>query len=254
MDHSPVTAGTLRVRRLADHHEVQLGDPARGNPLGPGLIDPLLVALDEAAADPGCRAVLISATGEHFCRGLDLANVPDRWHAADPGQLPPWRLFSRLHETPVVTVALVDGQATGGGVALAAACDLVAVGPAAGFRLTELLLGLIPALAMPFISARIGVQPAYRMALTARLVGPAEAVRIGLADLAFPPAGDPVGSLLTMLRRIAPETIRAMKELRGSLYPQPAWQARVAGRAIVDRLRNPLVRERIDALRVAGVL
>lgn len=251
MDTGPVTGG-VRVRRLAGHHEVRLMDPAGGNPLGPGLIDPLLAALDEAAADPGCRAVLISAAGEHFCRGLDLANVPEEWYA-DPAQLPPWRLFSRLHEAPITTVALVNGQATGGGVALAAACDLVLVGPAAGFRLTELLLGLIPALAMPFIAARVGVQPACRMALTATQVGPADAVRMGLADLAYPPTGDPARPLLTMLRRIAPETIRAMKELRTSLYPRPPEQARTAGLAIIDRLCDPVVRERIDSFRLAGV-
>jgi polyketide biosynthesis enoyl-CoA hydratase PksH len=252
VDTGPVTGGTVQVRRFAGHHEVQLLDPARGNPLGPELIDPLLVALEEAAADPGCRAVLISATGEYFCRGLDLANVPDEWYA-DPAQMPPWRLFSRLHEVPVTTVALVNGQATGGGVALAAACDLVMVGPAAGFRLTELLLGLIPALAMPFITARVGVQPAYRMALTATLVGPWEAVRMGLADMEYPPTGDPARPLLTMLRRIAPETLRAMKELRTSLYPQPSWQAQTAGLATIDRLCNPMVRERIDTFRLAGV-
>lgn len=252
MDSTPVTTGAVRVERLADHHAVQLLDPAAGNPLGPGLIDPLLRMLDDAAADPACRAVLISATGEHFCRGLELANVPEQWYA-DPAQMPPWRLFSRLHEAPVPTVALVNGQATGGGVALAAACDLVVVGPAAGFRLTELLLGLVPALAMPFIAARVGVQPACRLALTASPVDPAEALRIGLADLPFPPDGDPVRPLLAMLRRIAPETLRAMKDLRSSLFPQPAWQARAAGLAIIDRLQSPLFRDRVDTLRLAGV-
>lgn len=251
MDSSPVTSSPIHVRRFDGHLEVELVDTARGNLLGPGLIGSLLAALEGAAADPGCRAVLISANGQHFCRGLDLAGIPDEWYS-DPAQMPPWRLFSLLHDVPLVTVALVNGQATGGGVALAAACDLVVVGTAAGFRLTELLLGLIPALAMPFVAARVGVQPACRMALTASLVGPREAVRMGLADMEYPHAGDAVRPLLTMLRRITPDTIRAMKMLRTSLYPQPSWLAQTAGLATMDRLRNPVVRARIDAFRSAG--
>ena len=251
MDGRQLTGAAVRVRRFDGHHEVELVDAAGGNALGPALIGPLLDALDRAAADPGCRAVLISAAGPHFCRGLDLSGVPEEWYA-DPGQMPPWRLFSALHDAPVTTVALVDGAATGGGVALAAACDLVVVGADAGFRLTELLLGLVPALAMPFVAGRVGVQVAYRMALTAAPVDPQEAVRTGLADLAYPRARDGARPLLTALRRIAPETIRAMKKLRASLYPRPPWLAQTAGLATIDRLRDPAVRARIDAIRSAG--
>jgi len=241
----------VRVRRFDGHYEVELADPERGNPLGPGLVGGLLDGLERAAADPGCRAVLISAGGQHFCRGLDLAGIPDEWYA-DPAEMPPWRLFSLLHDAPVATVALVDGQATGGGVAMAAACDLVLAGPTASFRLTELLLGLVPALALPFVAARIGVQPAFRLALTAEPVGPPEAVRIGLADLEYPATGDTTRLLLTMLRRIAPETIRAMKKLRASLYPRPPWLAQAAGLATMDRLRSPAVRARLEDFRAAG--
>lgn len=247
-----VTGGAVRLRRFDGHHEVELADAAAGNPLGAALTDQLLAAVEAAAADPGCWAVLIRAAGTHFCRGLDLANVPPDWYQ-DAARMPPWRLFSLLREAPVLTVALVDGHATGGGVALAAACDLVVVGQAASFRLTELLLGLVPALAMPFVADRVGAARAYRMALTAQLVTAREAMRTGLADLAYDNAGEAAQPLLTMLRRVTPDTLRALKRLRASLYPWPPSLGEAAGLAILDRLRNPAVQARIDAFRSAGV-
>jgi polyketide biosynthesis enoyl-CoA hydratase PksH len=233
--------------------EIELADAERGNRLAPALVDPLLDALDAAESDPSCRVVLISAAGRDFCSGLDLDGVPDGW-LADPADLPPWRLFSRLRTVPVVTVALVDGRATGGGVALAAACDIVIAGQAAAFRFTELLLGLLPATALPFVVNRVGGQHAFRMAMTACEIGPAEAVRIGLADMTFLQAADGVRALLTGLRRVPADTVRAMKRLRDELYPEPPWRAEVAGRALLDRLHDPVSGARLRQLREAGVL
>lgn len=241
------------VRKQADHVELELCDALRGNPLDDALIAGLSAAVADAAADPDCRATLISAAGPAFCRGLDLGRVPGDWYA-DPAAVPPWRLFCLLRDAPLVTVALVDGKATGGGVALAAACDLVAVGQDASFRFTELLLGLIPAMAFPFVADRVGFQTAWRMALTARPVAADEAARTGLADLAYPDARVGAREILTMLRRTTPDTIRAVKRLRGRLYPRPDRLAGEAGAATIERLLDERVVARIDGLRAAGVL
>jgi 3-carboxymethyl-3-hydroxy-acyl-[acp] dehydratase len=248
-----MTRGGVRLRHLDGYIEIELADTVRGNPLAPALVDPLLTVLDAAEADRTCRAVLISAAGPHFCRGLDLNDVPATW-LAEPADMPTWRLFDRLRTAPVVTVALVDGQATGGGVALAGACDLVIAGEAASFRFTEVLLGLVPAQALPFVADRVGAQHAFRMALTACDVGAAEAARIGLADMVYPRSGDGVRPLLLGLRRLAPDTVRALKRLRGELFPRPPWLRETAGRAFVNRFCDPAVAARLDQLRLAGVL
>jgi len=248
-----VTSGPVRSRHLDGHVEVELADAERGNPLGPGLVGPVLAALDAAEGDLACRALIVSAAGPHFCCGLELSGIPAGW-LADPADLPPWRLFHRLRTTPVATVALVDGQATGGGVALAAACDLVFAGEAASFRFTEALLGLVPATALPFVVNRVGGQHAFRMALTACDIGAAEAARIGLADSVYTRAADGVRPLLSGLRRMAPDTVRALKRLRGELFPQPSWLGETAGKAFLERFRDPAVAARLDQLRAAGVL
>jgi polyketide biosynthesis enoyl-CoA hydratase PksH len=248
-----VTAGPVRVRGFAAHAEAELADEERGNPLAPRLIGPLLDAVTAAEQDQACRALLISAPGPYFCRGLDLADIPSGWLAA-PDDMPVWRLFDRLRTARVVTMALVDGQAVGGGVALAAACDLVIAGETASFRLTEALLGLVPAMALPFVADRIGEQAAFRMALTARKVGPAEAASTGLADLACPRAADGARQLLAELRRLTPDTVRALKRMRGQLFPRPPGLGGAAARASMSRLADPAVTARLGQLRAAGVL
>ncbi|HUY45951.1 MAG TPA: enoyl-CoA hydratase/isomerase family protein [Streptosporangiaceae bacterium] len=245
--------GPVQVRCLSGHAEVRLADIEGGNPLGPGLVEQVLDAVDAAERDPGCRALIISAAGPYFCRGLDLGNVPRGW-LADPAEMPVWKLFERLRTARVVTAALVDGQAVGGGVALAAACDLVIAGEPALFRFTEGLLGLVPGMALPFVADRVGQQVAFRMALTACEVGAEEAARIGLVDVVRERAADGARPVLVGLRRMTPDTVRALKALRARLYPKPGWMGEEAARASLERLAEPGVAAHLDRLRAAGLL
>jgi polyketide biosynthesis enoyl-CoA hydratase PksH len=243
----------VRIRRLDGNIEAELADVERGNPLAPELVDGLLAAVAAAEDDPSCRALLISATGPRFCSGLNLTAIPPGW-LTDPADMPPWRLFERLRTARTVTVALVDGSTTGGGVALAAACDLVIAGAAATFRFTEVLLGLVPAMALPFVAHRVGGQRAFRMALIADEVDATEAVRIGLADMTAPRAADGVPPLFRALRRATPDTLRAMKRTREQLFPEPPRLGEIAGRATLARLDDPDVTARIERMIAAGVL
>jgi polyketide biosynthesis enoyl-CoA hydratase PksH len=231
---------------------VTLDDPERGNPLTARTVGAVLTALDAAEQDPACRALLLDATGPRFCCGLDLTAAAD-W-LAGPGEPPPWRLFHRLAHSTRATVAIVDGAALGGGVALAAACDLVLVGAAARFRFTEVLLGLIPAVALPFVARRTGVQPAFRLALTAAEVDAGQALTLGLADEARERAADAVPALLRGLRRVTPDTIGALKALRAAAFPLPAGLADITARALRERLHSQGFADRVAGLRAARVL
>lgn len=247
-----VTGAALRVRDRGGHVELELAAAERGNPLAPDLVEPLLAAVQAAERNPACRALLISAAGPAFCSGLELAGGHG-WLTEQAG-MPVWRLFDQLRTAQVVTVALVDGAAIGGGVALAAACDLVVAGEAATFQFTEALLGLVPGMAIPFVADRVGEQHAFRMALTACRVGAQEAARLGLADLVCPRALDGARPLLVQLRRVTPDTVRALKKLRSQLFGRPAWLAETAAQASLARLADPTVTARLDGLRDAGVL
>ncbi|GHG32470.1 enoyl-CoA hydratase/isomerase family protein [Streptomyces albogriseolus] len=229
-----------------------LDAPGRRNAVTPELLDALHAAVDTAEADPGCRVLVLSARGEHFCAGTDLtAPVPEpaAGPAAGPeAELPYWTLLDRLTRTPVVTVALVEGRATAGGVGLAAACDLVLAGPGARFRLTEALVGLVPAMALPFVARRTGEQRAFTATLLAEDLDAPAAVAAGLADLH---AGEPAQALrrtLVALSRVDRSTAGALKTYRSRLFPRDARLGQDAGRVFLDRLTDPAVQPLLDRI------
>ncbi|MCC6749678.1 MAG: enoyl-CoA hydratase/isomerase family protein [Deltaproteobacteria bacterium] len=133
------------------------------------------VTLREAIASD--EALLLRGEGSVFCRGLD----PGPSAAADLEPLA--RMLLDLRGRPSPTVAFVEGETLGGGVGLAAACDLVLAHPDARFGLPELVFGLTPAIVWPFLRERVLPQPLRRLALTGESIGASEAARLGLVDV-----------------------------------------------------------------------
>ncbi|GAA3755653.1 enoyl-CoA hydratase-related protein [Salinactinospora qingdaonensis] len=242
----------IRVRPGPGHVRVTLERPERRNTIDEAFLDELSAALTEAEARADCRVVVLSATGEDFCAGMDL----DTSHLdAGEGELPYWRLLERLATTELVTVAAVDGAATAGGVGLAAACDMVLAGRSATFRLTEALFGLVPAMALPFVARRVGEQRAFTATLTAEEFDAQAAVETGLADQTAPTAEELVRPLLVKLRRVDRDTVAAVKSYRSTVFPRPAELGAVVSRAFLDRLAQPDVqRNMADLKRALGGL
>jgi polyketide biosynthesis enoyl-CoA hydratase PksH len=253
----PTAAASDLVAIRRDHGVVwvTLSRPETGNTLRPDMLDEVHRAIDLAESDVSCRALVLDSSGDRFCTGLDLAHAQQSraWHdgGADTAY---WRLLNRLHDTPVVTVAAVDGAAIGGGVGLACSCDLVLAGDAARFRLTELLLGLLPGMVMPFLARRVGEQYAFRMALLAPDVEAEEAARRGLADTHVPRAADGVRRVLASLRPTDRGTLSDLKTMRRLLFPVSAEYGLYAGRLLGHRLDDPEVADRIARLRREGML
>jgi polyketide biosynthesis enoyl-CoA hydratase PksH len=227
-------------------------DLAQARTLHRDSVATLTTALRAAEAAPGCRVLVLTASGPVFCAGLDLGIVAGElpWERADGTAL--GELLRGLRDSRLITVAAVEGQATGGGVGLAAACDLVFAGERARFRMTELLLGLTPALILPYVAQRTGRQWAYRAALYATGVDPVAAVAAGLADEA--PAGEDgirsaVRVLLRALRRAPRDVVTDLKTCRA----QSEADADLAYDLLSAGLADPAVRERVAELRAAGM-
>ncbi|MFJ8078115.1 enoyl-CoA hydratase/isomerase family protein [Streptomyces sp. NPDC096176] len=243
-----MTAVTLtRARGVI---RARLEDPDRRNAITALLLDNLHAALDAAEADPGCRVLVLCASGDDFCAGTDLSDgVPDTRHATGAmEELPYWRLLERLTRTPVVTIAVVDGRASAGGVGLAAACDLVIAGPGARFRLTEALVGLVPAMALPFVARRTGEQRAFTATLLAEDLDAAAALAAGLADEATIDAEGALRRTLVHLSRVDRNTTGALKEYRARLFPRDTHLGLDATRTFLDRLADPAVHRLIGRL------
>ncbi len=154
------------------------------NAFNEALIAELTAALDGVAHDPRVRVVVLAAQGPSFSAGADLnwmkamAGYSQSENLEDARRLA--RLMRTLNSLPKPTVALVQGSAYGGGVGLVACCDIVVAVEEARFCLSEVKLGLIPAVISPYVVATIGEAAARRYFLTAETFSSWEAQRLGL--------------------------------------------------------------------------
>lgn len=212
----------------------------------------LLKALDEAEKHRACRFVMLVATGSFFCSGLELGE------ALKPGRseevLPLLReVLMRLACSPLITIAVVNGAALGGGVGLAGACDCVVAGPCASFQLTEVRLGLVPAMILPILARRIGSHRALQLALTAQRVDAETAATIGLADQHVADADSAARKLLNRLRSSDNAALRSLKTYYTSLYPAD-WVSADSALTVLRQCLAGSASTRIEALRKAGAL
>jgi len=130
------------------------------------------------------RAVVLQGESRSFCAGADLnwmkkmvdytfeQNVEDAHALAS--------MLRAIHDCPRPVIARVHGAAFGGGVGLLAACDIAVAVETATFCLSEVKLGLLPAVISPFVLKKISPGNAHRYFLTAERFTAAEALRIGL--------------------------------------------------------------------------
>jgi polyketide biosynthesis enoyl-CoA hydratase PksH len=241
-----MTAAVLVTNSRPGVVQTTLASPTTGNAMSPGMVDSMVTALERAEADPAARVFVVTAQGKTFCAGMPLGDPTSKEWALDP--MPVRTLLDRLARSPLITVAVVDGAAVGGGVGLAAACDQVLLGPHGSFQLTEVLLGLLPAIVLPVIAKRVGAHRAFSMALTAERFEPLEAIRIGLADRAGQDPQRELRRLLVRLRRADATALTALKRYHTALHPAPAgWDALIST-ALRERLDDPQVRHRLTAL------
>ncbi len=124
--------------------------------------------LQAAQQDPQCRAVVIRGRNASFCDGMDL---PAALQAASPRRYEDLSSFAEclrlLREMDALTIASVDGRASGGGAGLALACDLVLATRSSSFAFPEVLWGLVPGVIFPVMIDRLGFAVARSLALSA---------------------------------------------------------------------------------------
>ena len=147
---------------------------------------------------------------------------------------------------PKPTVALVQGPAYGGGVGLVSACDIALAAERVSFALTEVRLGLIPAVISPFVVRAIGESHSRRFMLTGeRFDAPRSALRIGLVHEVVPAdALEARGAeVVEMLMQCSPDAHRRAKALIDAVSGRS--DRRSAGRRCrAPHRRRPCLRRR----------
>jgi methylglutaconyl-CoA hydratase len=211
---------------------IWMNRPELRNALNETLIAELTDAFESAIDDDSVRAILLAGHGKAFCAGADLnwmkraRDFTPEQNRADTAALA--RLLRTIYESPKPTVARVHGPAFAGGMGLVTACDIALASTDAKFCLSEVKLGLIPAMISPYVIKAMGESTARRYFLTAEVIEAAEAYRIGLIhDLSMPvELDDKVNEVLGHLVQGGPQALRETKRLIRD----------VSGRAIDDAL------------------
>jgi methylglutaconyl-CoA hydratase len=210
---------------------IWLNRPDVRNAMSPELIDELTDAVGAAAEDDSVRAIVLAGRGKAFCAGADLnwmkaaAHYSPAENEADAGRLA--ALLRAIAEAPKPTVARVHGPAFAGGVGLVTACDIAVASHEASFCLSEVRIGLIPAMISPYVLRAMGPRAASRWFLSGEVFDAAEAYRIGMVQ-EIAPAEELDGAVNALLGRLllgGPEAIAATKRLIRDMAGRPVDDA-----------------------------
>ena len=239
-----MTWTTLETERRGPAAWLWMNRADRHNAFDEALIAELTEAIRALGADDGVRAIVLAGRGRSFSAGADLNWMKRQGAAsAEANQADARRLgelFRTLAQCPKPTLARVHGAALGGGMGLAAACDLCIAADEAVFATSEVRLGLIPAVIGPYVIRAIGERQARRYFQTAERIDGARAREIGLAHEVVPAArlDAQVQAVLDALCAGGPRAQAAAKSLI----------AAVAGRPVTPELIDDTA-HRIAALR-----
>jgi methylglutaconyl-CoA hydratase len=171
---------------------VTLNRPDVRNAFNDVLIAELTSAFTALEKQNGVDLVVLAANGKSFCAGADLT-----WMKAMAGysydeNIADAQLLAKMLETlyrfPKPVIAKVQGDAYGGGVGLAAVCDVVIASEQAHFCLSEARLGLLPATISPYVIKALGEQACRRYFITSERFSAVEAYRLGFVHILCEPS------------------------------------------------------------------
>ena len=217
---------------------VTLNNAEKHNAFDDVLITGLTAAFQSLDTNNNVRAVILSAIGKSFSAGADLnwmkrvAGYSQDENLRDATALA--TLMSTLYGLSKPTIARVQGAAYGGGVGLVACCDIAVGTQSASFSLSEVKLGLIPAVISPYVIAAIGARAAHRYFLTAERFDAAEAFRLGLLhELAADDEAmdEKINDIVTALLSCSPNAISEGKNLIAAVANRPIDAVTIADTA-----------------------
>ena len=243
---SPVDGERVVVEANDGIAAVRLKRPAKHNALDFRMFEAISAAIDEVAAAPGVRAVVLSGEGPSFCSGLDFPSFAAEERPVDS-------MFERRagedanlaqrvsigwQALPVPVICAITGACIGGGAQIALGADLRTIAPDARISIREAHWGLIPDMGITRTLPRlVRMDVAKDLVMTARMLDGAEAVRLGLATRL---AEDPLAAAHELAAEIASRSPDAVR--RGKSLLERSWTMDAAGSlALEEELQRELL-------------
>lgn len=225
-----------------------LNRPEVHNAIDDELIELMISALETIQKDDEIRVVILKANGKSFSAGADvnwmqkMLNYTKEENLNDSQRLA--TLMNKLYHLNKPTIALVQGAAFGGALGLIACCDIAIAADIATFCLSEVKLGLIPAVISPYVIQAIGVKGFSRYAITAEVFDAATAKELGLINevvISTTELTHKAEEIITAILKNSPKAIAAVKSLLHTVHQKP-----------LDETMIQYTAEQIAAIRISN--
>lgn len=210
---------TLTVELSEGVLNVSLNRPGVHNAFNDELIAEAIDVFSNIDTE-SARVIVLQGAGKTFCAGADL-NWMSRMvsytrdeNVRDSSLLA--KMFATINECPLPIVGRIQGAAIGGGVGLVSVCDVAIAMSDAKFGLSEVKLGILPAVISPYVIAKIGASHARALFLTGERFEAERALRIGLVHRVvdtIEQLDSAVYETVTQLKTSGPEAVRECKKL-----------------------------------------
>jgi len=234
---------TILVSHDGPVWHIALNRPEVHNAFNEVMIRELQNVVDLAVDEDQTRVVVLTGKGRSFCAGADLnwmrrvkdysyeENLEESLRLAD--------LMHIIYTLPMPTIARVNGAAIGGGTGLLAACDVIIAAETAKFSLSEVKLGLVPAVISPYVIRRVGESRCRQLMLTGERFKADRAKRYGLVNTVVPieDLDDAVQERVAQLLTSGPEALKTCKELLRRVPLMDFEEAKAYTAEVIARLR-----------------
>lgn len=204
----------------------------RLNALDTAQTERLTAAFEGLADDRAVRAVVLTGTGRGFIGGADIDELGELDETSGRRFISDLhRLITAIRRCPAPTIAAINGFCLGGGLEVAAACDLRVASDAARFGMPEVRVGLPSVIEAALLPRLVGWGKATEIVLTANQIDAEEAQRIGLVQkvVRADALNDAADAWLADLDAAGPEALRAQKALLRRWESEPLERAVAAG-------------------------
>ncbi len=198
---------------------ISLNSPYMHNAFDEVMIKELATAFKTAKKEKGIRAIILTGAGKSFCAGANInwlrkvRNYSLKENLKDSLQLS--NLFYEIYTHPLPVIGRINGAAIGGGCGLVAVCDISIASDKAFFSLSELKLGVIPAVISPYIIKRLGEGRTRELFLTSDRIKPPKALEYGLINFVVPDSklDEKVNEIFSSIVRNGPNAVLETKKL-----------------------------------------
>lgn len=218
--------------------DIRLNRPEKRNALNLGMMQELCAVFGSLQNDPEARIATLGGMGKTFCAGLDLQESAQPEYA-EKMAMAVSAMLTAIYMSPLVTIAVLQGDAIAGGAGLVAACDFAVATPEARIGFPEIHRGLVAALVSTLLCRQLCLRDVRQLLLTGDLVDAARALEMRLVTH-LAPADQLPAALIGLVSRIlrgSPHAIKETKALLHQLAPTPFAHAIETALATYNQVR-----------------